>query len=659
MKSVLALFLAFGIANPAYAVDFNSIERGRIRATWANAQAWAHFLVMSDLLQSVGSTLTTLEAGTLGRQESSVIEQKMAELSIEYDKIANYKNFNEEDLKKIVSKHLGQYRQLIMSQFDLSWKPAVKTYNTKYVVGVIKSTLRDFDVKCKNGRSDHGIDVEVAPVDVPSLGMGVTFSPSLETVVSATAHFSSGSESSDWQKHKGPLRMMITMVLSYVFPPAAVIFEIIFTIVDSFISQHETNKLKHKYAAALAQYHSARARGGDVSRLYREYCSVASEGLSFITKILEGGPDVQAQIAYAKTDTFASELQKWVANEKITGEAICRVGLQDSATNKKCLSWNTPQQKPKIIEEPVCRKYSLGGLVTDFPYKTEHHCPLIEVNEESNCRITEDKKLLRNMVYGCEVPAENYDCSPAHIQDLRTSGLESDAIFCESKPQREAEEARIKAEMEAKTLELIKKCQLNAAASTGNNYQENCEHNSRRTVELEYEKIKGQLEVEEIERYRKMETERAEQRVKLREKVIESAEIVGLYTVRTLDEQRDLIDRIASLEATMGGKRLAARERLLRMIRLIEMTMNTKLDAEAREYRALLIMQRDFVRIAARVIQNIMLGKHNLVEYGELSDLMRATQEFSSRNPLARSFTLTKSIEKVMSMLGTSNEKMD
>jgi hypothetical protein len=580
-------------------------------------------------------------ASTIDENELNAIREANRVLVENYDNIATAAEGVGTDLETYVFQELSDYARNLQAQFHISWNPTVQAHAFTRLNEILHRTLERYSETCQVGRTSPMADTDVPALRIPSIATNVTLSPNLDTIVGISAVVSGGDPDSDWQRQKGPLKMFtqtgvgIGMAASGAAAGAtagvSLIVEMAFLIVDHFISQNEVSKMRDRQARAMSGYYERKARNRDIVELYQQNCETLSSGFQrYVGFVQAEGQRRQEILAHARSEAFAEEYREWILEEQEVDRAACRANLIQNYLNETCLPENEGTRSSQFVNQPTCDR-SLDGRMTYGTREVlaDSICPQIEVPQENNCRISADGQTLKLLNepeedQSCRVPVESYECSAEHIADLTLAGRDLERIECETREERaRQEEERLQAAWD----EAFTRC-MNSSSSGGGTQttmarELSCQQRADWARENAKTKTLDEIEQGEIEQYRLNEEERQRQMAVLRDKMEKTADMLGYFTVMVIDEQQSNMDQIRAVERILEAKRMAARERLLRLIVLIQQDFDQAYVIEEQNGSRLWFeLQARFSLLGAHAINNIMIGASNEAIVQELHNLM-------------------------------------
>lgn len=640
--------------------DFNQIARRGERASWENAKAWAHYLAVQDFVAVMSQVYLDVATSTIDQQELAFIEANNQILAAAYNNIETKADEVDGEIKNYVYEELSKYASNLKAQFQLSWNPTVQAHAFTQLHEVLNRTVERFEQTCEVGRVSTMADTEIPALRIPSISTNVTISPNLDTVIGISAVVSGGDPDSTWQKQKGPLKM-VTQTSIGLYGMAAskaavaagasaasagatagisLIVEMVFLIVDHMISKHEVRKMRDKQARALKGYYERKARNRDISELYKQNCKVLVSGLKQYSSFVSSKGEARNKIlARARSVEFQEEYRQWVLKEQEVDRAACRANLIQNYLAKDCPTYNEPARASKFINQPACDA-SLQNKKTFAGKKISANeiCAKVEVPQENNCRVSSDGVTLKllnepGQDKSCRVNSKNYECSADHIADLKLAGRDIERIECETREERARKE---KERIQAAWDKTYKKCMKPDPNDTTPQASKKlrCQQQANWAKERAKTKSADQIEKEELEQFQINEKERKKQLAALKIKMEKVAEMLGHFTVLVIDEQQANVDQIKISERIVEAKRKAARERLLRLITLIQKDFGHEdLISEQSGSRKWFELQAKFSLLGAHAINNIVIGQSNEAIVQELHSLMLEFDELASTYP--------------------------
>jgi hypothetical protein len=666
MKKLLVLFLISILPTDSQAQDFNQLARDRARASWVSARTWAHYLVAADLLGALSTSISAVDKNTLS-DNLKIVEQLEA-LRSQFNLIAQGKQpADPKALRDLATRYISAYGELIQKQYGISWQTVVRKYNSQFVNQFLSTLLANFQTQFAVGRSSPQVDLELPPVELPSLGFGMTVSPSLDTYVAPNFSWSSG-EASDWQAHKGTYEAMGGTAVSYISsanPYAAIIYVVVFSIIDHFVSAAELDHLQAEVADAEKIYYAQRAHGSDIAQLYVQYCTQASQGLSKFQQLLSlEGQKRDEALTYASSPAFKRRFHVWVKEQSDASLASGKTSLLDDYKEKKCDPYGTALKPLKQVPEPYCQTAQQKKDPGAPP-----QCPTITVNEDSYCRLSQDGTKLTSLSNPkCEIPLSGYECTAAHIADLRMSGRIRDAKWCEEIPVREAAQKKLEEQKQQEIKDLKEKCEnVQKARLRGENqsggtsgtqpneippdFQGDCALFAKTMIAKKYELTPEQVRQQHDAELQAQEDDRARQREILGKKVTEASEILGYYALFRLSDSNRILQEIKDRESKLNASRRAAQERLLLVLQIVDGSAALKIEKDGTGFENFLILKRDFIRLSARAIDNIMAGSSNKGVIVQYEKLQVRCQEFVHTYPSGTALSLGESIKQMIEVL--------
>jgi len=668
MKTLLALFLIVSLPTVNEAQDFNQLARDRAQASWVSARAWAHYLVAADLLAVLSTSIKAVDNNTLS-DNLQIVEQLDA-LRSQLNLIAQGKQpADPKALRDLATKYISAYGELIQKQFGISWQTVVRKYDSQFVNQFLLTLLNNFHTQCAVGRSSPQVDLELPPVELPSLGFGMTISPNLDTYVAPNFSWSSG-EASDWQAHKGTYEAMGGAAVNLIWaanPYAAIIYIVVFSIIDHFVSAAELDHLQAEVADAEKIYYAQRAHGSDIARLYVQYCTQVSQGLTKFQQLLSlEGQKHDDALTYASSPAFKKRFHDWVKEQSDSSLASCKTSLLDDYKGKKCDRYGTALKPLKQVPEPYCQTAQQKQDPGAPP-----QCPTTTVNEDSYCRVSQDGARLTSLSSSqCQIPISGYECTAAHIADLRMSGRVRDAKWCEDIPVREAAQKKLEEQKQQEIKGLTEKCEnVQKARLRGDNqsggvsgtqpneippdFQGDCTFLAKTMIAKKYELTPEQIKQQHDAELQAQEDDRSHQREILGKKVTEASEILGYYALFRLSDSNRVLQQIKDRETKLNASRRAAQQRLLLVLQIVDGSAALEVEKNSAGFESFLRLQRDFIRLSARAIDNIMAGLSNQSVIAQCDKLQLRYQELFHAYPSGEVLSLGESIKQMIGVLKT------
>ncbi len=632
--------------------DFNQMARRGERSSWENAKAWAHYLAVQDFIEVMSQVYVDVASSTIDQQELAVIQNNNLYLQGVYDNVANEADSVENELNTYVFNELTQYADNMKAQFHLSWDPTVQSHAFTHLNEVLTRTLERYEETCKAGRTSTMADTDIPALRIPSIATNVTITPNLDTVVGISAVVSGGDPDSDWQQHKGPVKMVTQTGLGMGMAASgaaagttagvSLIVEMAFLIVDHFISRHEVRKMRDRQARAMEGYYVRKARNRDIVELYKQNCEMLYSGLKKYVQLVNSEGAARSDIlATARSTEFQDEYREWVLREQDVDRAACRANLIQNFKNETCLDFSQPARPSKFVNQPACQR-SLEGQMSFAGQSVlaDDICPKVEVPEENNCRIAQDGKTLKLLNepehdQSCRVDSATYECSAEHIADLTLAGRDVERIECETREARaQAEEDRLQAAFDEAYERCMESSQSNGSNLSEQSNQLRCQQQAQWARDRAKTKTLDQIEKEEIEQFEINEEERQRQITALKAKMERVAEMLGHFTVLVVDEQQSNLDQIKYTERLVEAKRKAARERLLSLIMVIQKDFDHAYVIEEQEgARKWFELQARFSLLGAHAINNIVIGESNQAIVQELHNLMTEFDDLAYEFP--------------------------
>ncbi|MCJ8277433.1 MAG: hypothetical protein HRT44_02775, partial [Bdellovibrionales bacterium] len=388
MKQFFTLLLIFQFSINSWAgPDFQTISRRAERASWDNAQSWAHYLAVQDLLSTMTTIYFQVASSTIDEQELEVLRQQNAHLSALYDNVVASGSYEGDDLKQYVFDELSKYAQNLQRQFSLTWSPTIQNHSFAQLNDVLAESVNRYKQICEVGRTSAMASTDIPAMRIPSISTNVTISPNLDTIVGISATLSGGNADSDWQKYKGNIQMFTQTAVSAAVSAststatagasaaatssaaagstaaaggasaaagaamgAAALVQMAFLIVDHFISRHELRQMRDEQARAMRGYYERRARNRDIIELYKENCKSLSRGLERFVEIVNSSDSQREELlARSRSAEFSEQFNTWVTNELEIDKAACRANLIQNYLNETCEPANVEARPSKFV----------------------------------------------------------------------------------------------------------------------------------------------------------------------------------------------------------------------------------------------------------------------------------------------------------------------
>ncbi|MCB0350455.1 MAG: hypothetical protein KDD38_04680 [Bdellovibrionales bacterium] len=661
MKRMVALFLVVTqmMMVPVRAENvYDKVADDTIRESWNNARSWAHYLVVTDVVNALSNSFRDLVQSTLSDDEYARIRESQLALQSAFGELAV--TTDRAKAKEALAKALGLYEGFIRQRFTNSWEVVIVNYQRQFISNLILNTVREFNGTCETGRSSPNADVYVPALQAPSLGVNFSISPDLANYVSVSINHNSGANT-DWQRAKPGLKMMAhsvsgAMAATGAGIPVAMMVELVFAILDRFISSAELNSIRSKIAKAQSKIYSNRANGGDISRLYSEYCTEVSKGFSFLENILDMNAAAQRPyLEYSSSAEFEKKVNNWMKMQTAAATASCRIQLFENYQTNSCLVQNVAYKEPKFIEEPACKRDrdAVRYTGTNQAVKSGLICPQIEVAQDSLCRKSNDE-VFNLYDTECRIEPKTYGCKQPHIADLRLAGREGDIELCKY----DAEMREIQDELDAvdseRRLLLNKtmKCSSNASANREASNPKDCER--RAQLENQIKEKKERLDKKRINRYKVLEANRSDEREHLEEKVKDNAELIAYLTLRLLARHDEIYKSVEKSERYLEASRKAAEQRLAYLIEIVHSTIDLEpLNMEVKAFNRFVELRQKLVSIGAEGSRNIFANESVRAQKLALSQLHLEIKEYLIFYGAPEAAELLKHCESLIKILGS------